>query len=258
MVFIERSRIIAASLNMTKVLLDGKLIGRFAMQQNSSFAKRYEDDGFLIVPDVLTAAECSALKTEGLKVLSDHAKPGSSVYVGAAVASPLFYRLASDARIVQVLHQIMPDGIMFMSDKLVFKSGVQPKATPWHCDNAYWRNTRPKLSVWIALDDVNAQNGAMRVLPDGHHQQWQHSPATAGEEFGNRIQDLKHHENQILTCEMNAGSALFFSDNLPHSSTPNTNGKDRYAIISTYHAPAPDDEFDTHFAARHVIVPVPL
>ncbi len=224
------------------------------MRENNVMATQYEKDGFLVVPDLLSADQCEALKEEGLKVLSEHAKPGSSVYVGAAVNSNLFYRLASDKNIVRVLHQIMPDGIMFMSDKLVFKSGVQPKATPWHCDSAYWRNTRPKLSVWIALDDVDAQNGAMRVLPGGHHQDWQHTAPVEGQEFSNRIQDLN--EENVITCEMKAGSALFFSDRLPHSSTPNSNGKDRYAIISTYHAPAPDEEFDKPFAARHVIVPV--
>ena len=217
---------------------------------------QYEKDGFLVITDLLSAEECAALKEEGLKVLSEHAKAGSTVYVGAAVNSALFYRLASNAGIVGVLHQIMPDGIMFMSDKLVFKSGVQPKATPWHCDSAYWRNTRPKLSVWIALDDVTAENGAMRVLPGGHHQKWHHTDPVNGEEFSNRIQDLN--EEHVIACEMKAGSALFFSDDLPHSSTPNTNGKDRYAIISTYHAPAPDEEFDKSFPARHVIVPVEL
>lgn len=224
------------------------------MEQNTSLATQYEKDGFLVVPDLLNTQECEALKAEGLKVLSEHAKPGSTVFVGAAVASTLFYRLASNPRIIRILHQIMPDGIMFMSDKLVFKSGVQPKATPWHCDCAYWRNTRPKLSVWIALDNVTVENGAMRVLPGGHHQDWQHSSASQGEEFGNRIQDID--EESAITCKMKAGSALFFSDGLPHSSTPNSNGKDRYAIISTYHAPAPDEDFDTRFPARHVIVPV--
>ena len=226
------------------------------MQKNTSLLEQYERDGFLVIPHLLDSSECAVLKSEGLKVLSQHAKPGSTVYVGAAANSGLFYRLASNANIVRVLHSIMPDGIMFMSDKLVFKSGVQPKATPWHCDSAYWRNTRPKLSVWIALDDVTAQNGAMRVLPGGHHQDWQHSAPAQGEEFGNRIQDLN--EENVITCEMKAGSALFFSDRLPHSSTPNSNGNDRYAIISTYHAPAPEEKFDTHFAARHVIVPAEM
>jgi len=226
------------------------------MQEHTSLSTQYERDGFLVVPDLLTPEECRQLKSEGLKVLSENTKPGGTVFVGAAANSNLFYRLASNTRIVRVLNQIMPNGIMFMSDKLVFKTGVQPKATPWHCDSAYWRNTRPKLSVWIALDDVSAENGALRVLPGEHHQNWRHTSASPGEEFGNRIQGINE-ENAVI-CEMKAGSALFFSDKLPHSSTPNSNGKDRYAIISTYHAPAPDEEFDTHFPARHVIVPVEM
>ncbi|MEO6908739.1 MAG: hypothetical protein ABI210_12705, partial [Abditibacteriaceae bacterium] len=96
------------------------------MEQNTSLAMQYERDGFLVVPDILTPDECQHLKSEGLKVLSENAKPGSTVFVGAAVASILFYRLSSNKRIIGILHQIMPDGIMFLSDKLVFKSGVQP------------------------------------------------------------------------------------------------------------------------------------
>lgn len=225
------------------------------MEQQTSLSTKYKRDGFLIATDLLKPHECEQLKVEGLKVLQEHAKPGSTVFVGAAAASPMYYQLASDPRIVSILRHIMPDGIMFMSDKLVFKSGILPTPTPWHCDIAYWKNTRTKLSVWIALDNVTAENGALKVLPGGHLQEWQHDQPeqTPGVEFNNRIQDLNGQDSHTITCEMSAGSALFFSDRLPHSSHPNSNGADRYSIISTYHAPAPDEEFDLSFPARHVI-----
>jgi phytanoyl-CoA hydroxylase len=226
------------------------------MEAIGSVAERYKRDGFVLVEDVLSREECSALKAEGLEVLRRHARPGATVYVGAAARSPVFRALASDDRLVNTLRQLMPDGVMFMSDKLVFKSGRQPKPTPWHCDEAYWRGTRPKLSVWIALDDVSASNGALRVLPGGHREKWTHTaPGGKGEEFDLRIRGLDGREGETVVCEMRAGSALFFSDRLPHSSTPNTDGSDRYAIISTYHDPAPDEEFDLGFPARHVIEP---
>jgi phytanoyl-CoA hydroxylase len=226
------------------------------MDASEPLAQRFERDGCVAVSGLFTRDECAALKAEGLEVLRGHARPGATVYVGAAAASPVFYELASDPRVVAVLRELMPDGVMFMSDKLVFKSGVQPKPTPWHCDEAYWRGTRPKLSVWIALDDVTASNGALRVLPGGHHEKWTHTrPDGGGEEFDMRIRDLDGREGETIVCEMTAGSALFFSDLLPHSSTPNTDGSDRYAIISTYHQPAPDEEFDLGFPARHVIEP---
>lgn len=226
------------------------------MDATGSVAQRYERDGFVLVEDVLSRDECSALKAEGLEVLRRHARPGASVYVGAAAVSPVFHALSSDGRLVRPLRELMPGGVMFMSDKLVFKSGRQPKPTPWHCDEAYWRGTRPKLSAWIALDDVSASNGALRVLPGGHHEKWTHTaPDGRGEEFDLRIRDLDGREGETVVCEMSAGSALFFSDRLPHSSTPNTDGSDRYAIISTYHDPAADEEFDLGFPARHTIAP---
>jgi ectoine hydroxylase-related dioxygenase (phytanoyl-CoA dioxygenase family) len=224
------------------------------MDATGPVAQRYERDGFVLVEDVLRRDECSALKAEGVEVLRRHARPGATVYVGAAAVSPVFHALASDPRLITTLRELMPDGVMFLSDKLVFKSGLQRKPTPWHCDEAYWRGTRPKLSIWIALDDVTASNGALRVLPGGHRDRWTHtSPDGRGEEFDLRIRDLDGREGETLVCEMSAGSALFFSDRLPHSSTPNVDGSDRYAIISTYHRPAPDEDFDLGFPARHVV-----
>jgi ectoine hydroxylase-related dioxygenase (phytanoyl-CoA dioxygenase family) len=226
------------------------------MEAVGPVAERYARDGFVLVENVLSRDECSALKAEGVEVLRQHARPGASVYVGAAAVSPVFRALASDDRLVRTLRDLLPGGVMFMSDKLVFKSGLQRKPTPWHCDEAYWRGTRPKLSAWIALDDVSASNGALRVLPGGHLEKWTHTaPGGKGEEFDLRIRDLDGRQGETVVCEMAAGSALFFSDRLPHSSTPNTDGSDRYAIISTYHDPAPDEEFDLGFPARHVIEP---
>ena len=49
-------------------------------------------------------------------------------------------------------------------------------------------------------------------------------------------------------------SVIVFSDRLVHGSTRNTAGKDRYAIISTYHSPGADEPFDLDFPARKVLV----
>ena len=224
---------------------------------NVDLAAHYERDGFVVVPDVLSREECAALKEEGQRVLRAHAGKNNSVYVGVAAASKVYYDLASHPRIIEVLRPIMTDGIMFMSDKFVWKSGQHRFPSPWHCDIAYWRNTRPKLSVWIPLDDAKADNGALKVIPGGHKREWDHGTgdaAVTNNEFINTINFLPENPDVSIVVEMTAGSLLVFSDMLPHASTTNTAGLDRYAIISTYHAPAPDEEFDKMFAARHVIV----
>ena len=220
-------------------------------------ASRFERDGYVVVPNVLSREECAELKQEGLRVLRTHAREGSSVFGPVSANSHVYYQLASDPRIVEVLRPLMPHGIMFMSDKFVWKSGKNRFPSPWHCDIAYWRNTRPKLSVWIPLDDATAQNGALKVIPGGHKREWQHGTGdveVTNDEFTNIIADLPENPQGSLVVEMTAGSLLLFSDLLPHASTPNVAGLDRYAIISTYHAPAPDEEFDRTCPARHVIL----
>lgn len=223
---------------------------------HSNLSELYARDGYCVVPGLLTEAECERLKAEAVAVLRDHAPARATVYVGASVVSPLFRQYADDSRIVAVLRELMPGGIAFMSDKIVFKSGTQTFATPWHIDAFYWRGTRPKLSVWIALDDVRAANGALVVVRGSHRQDWAAATsdmrATNGE-FVNVIPQRTWPAADEVICEVPRGSAIFFSDRLVHGSCENRAGQDRYSLISTYHAPAPDEEFDRQFPARHVI-----
>ena len=217
-------------------------------------AARYERDGFVILPDVLSAEECDMLKTEARRVLDQHAPRGASVYVHVAVASARFRALAEDPRIIEPLRCVLPHGVMFMSDKIVYKSADKTFPTPWHIDCFYWRNTRPKVSVWIPLDDAAAENGTLTVVPGSHKKDWQMvKKGLPNGEFGDEISNGDWREGDVLTCGIKRGTAIVFSDRLVHGSTPNTAGKDRYAIISTYHAP--DEPFDLGFPARKVIVP---
>ncbi|MCF7689494.1 MAG: phytanoyl-CoA dioxygenase family protein [Cephaloticoccus sp.] len=222
----------------------------------TSPAALYERDGFIIVPDLLTPAECDRLKVEARQVLDVHAKSGSSVHVHVAVVSEPFRSLAEDPRIVGILKPVMPDGVMFLSDKIVYKAPHKTFPTPWHIDCYYWRDTRPKLSVWIPLDDATAENGTLTVVPGSHKRDWRmvKMEVSAGD-FQNRIDNGDWQDGDVVTCAIKRGTAIVFSDRLVHGSTPNTAGKDRYAIIGTYQAPGPDEPFDLDFPARKVLVP---
>jgi hypothetical protein len=230
----------------------------------NAIAAAYDRDGYWIAHGLFSAAECEELKKEALRVMKEAAEKmwkanrDPSVYVGVAANSPMYYRLAGDPRIVGILKAIMPDGVAFMSDKFVFKSGTKRFATPWHYDAAYWPKTRPKLSVWIPLDDCSAGNGTLKVVRASHKREWSHKRADTSKtnnEFDNVISESQWKPEDEVICEIKRGSAIFFSDRTLHASCENTSGEDRYAIISTYHAPAAlEEEFDKSFAARHVIV----
>jgi ectoine hydroxylase-related dioxygenase (phytanoyl-CoA dioxygenase family) len=221
----------------------------------SSLAARYDRDGFVIVPELLSVEECENLKREARSVLDEHGT-GASVYVHVSVVNETYRALAGDPRIVKLLRPLMPHGIMFLSDKIVYKAPDKTFATPPHVDCFYWRNTRPKLSVWIPLDDATAENGTLTVVPGSHKRDWRmvDSKGKTGE-FHYRIEDGNWKDGDVVTCGIKRGTAIVFSDRLVHGSTRNTAGTDRYAIINTYHSPGPDEAFDLDFPARKVLVP---
>ncbi len=222
----------------------------------ATLAARYAADGYVVVESLFSGTECDTLKEEARRVLREHGRRDLTVYVGAAVQSAAFRKLADDPRVIELLRPLMPDGVMFLSDKIVFKSGEKTFASPWHIDAFYWAGTRPKLSVWIPLDDVSAANGTLKVVRGSHRQEWSVGTGNleqTGGEFGNVIEEESWDAADEVICELPRGSAVIFSDRTVHASCPNTAGADRFTIISTYHAPAEDEPFDTQFAARHVV-----
>ncbi|SDS33336.1 Ectoine hydroxylase-related dioxygenase, phytanoyl-CoA dioxygenase (PhyH) family [Paenibacillaceae bacterium GAS479] len=61
--------------------------------------------------------------------------------------------------------------IRFFHDHGLWKMPGDSKPTPWHQDTPYWpvnEAERGMLSIWIALDDVNEQNGCMAFVPKSH------------------------------------------------------------------------------------------
>ena len=226
----------------------------------SNIRAAYARDGFYIAEKLLSDEECDQLKIEALRVMAEHAAPGGTVCVGVAAISPAYRLLADDPRLVTILQALLPDGVMFMSDKIVFKSAAKAFASPWHIDAAYWPGTRPKLSVWIPLDDATAENGTLVAVRGSHGREWRHVRSDGREsngEFGNFIRERLWPAEDELVCAIPRGSAVFFGDRLVHGSRPNTAGKDRYTLIGTYQAPEPAEAFDLEFPARHVIIAPP-
>ena len=224
----------------------------------------FQRDGFVIVPELFTPSECETLKKEARALLDQPSQTGvtrkPTVYVGAALASPLFHALASDQRLLPYLWQLIPEGPMFLSDKVVYKSASQRFASPWHIDQAYWQGTRPKISIWIALDDVAADNGALIVVPGSHQRIWEHVHGTGASSNGEFLSTT----NRTWTsadehiCALRRGGVIIFSDRLLHASTENISGKDRYSLISTYQAAGADEPFDVNFPDRHVLPILPV
>jgi ectoine hydroxylase-related dioxygenase (phytanoyl-CoA dioxygenase family) len=202
------------------------------------------------------AASSAARQAEAAEQMRQHAHPEATVHVGLSLTSACFRDLHADERLLALLAPLMPEGVMFLSDKAVFKSGGKRFATPWHVDAAYWAGTRPKLSLWLALDEARTDNGCLTEVRGSHRRHFAHGRAGGIEtngEFPNVIADHGWDARDELACPLGIGGAIVFGDRLVHGSTANVAGADRWSAILTYQAPGPDEPFDLGFPARRVV-----
>ena len=107
--------------------------------------------------------------------------------------------------------------------------------SPWHQDeHPIPTRDRSLTGVWIALADATVANGCLRILPDSHRS------GVIYERFAHDLPDVDSNpvargfdETGAIPIEMPAGSVLFFSGYLLHSS-PGTRATGT-ARPSTFH-----------------------
>jgi ectoine hydroxylase-related dioxygenase (phytanoyl-CoA dioxygenase family) len=201
----------------------------------TSIKERFDKDGYVVLRNHFSKEYVQRLKEEARTVLEKMKKNNTGVYLGMALASPLFKEAAADSRLVSALREVIGNRIIFMSDKIVFKNAQTDFGSPWHQDYPYWYGSH-KFSVWIALDEADSSNGCLRVVPGSHllgsvnHG----GQSSDGLGFDNRLRHNDVDPTKIVDLPASQGDAILFSDLLFHSSYPNTSGKDRWALISTY------------------------
>lgn len=143
-------------------------------------------------------------------------------------------------RITAALQQLIGPSIEFLSVKAVFKNGQTNFASPWHHDWAYWQGS-PKISIWIALDPADTDNGCLRMIPGSHTSVTEMGDVDDGKGFNARIGEEDVDAARVDTLPVARGDAVFFHDLTLHASCPNPSGRDRWTAIATYrNASQPD------------------
>ena len=106
----------------------------------------------------------------------------------------------------------------------------------WHQDHGYidaygYGHYAPNLSVWAALDDMTAENGALEVLPFTERR-FDAVPPHHQDEHGNFVADFGSPSGTVLP--MPAGSLIVQSGLLPHRSGLNGSSAVRRAYLCQF------------------------
>jgi ectoine hydroxylase-related dioxygenase (phytanoyl-CoA dioxygenase family) len=141
-------------------------------------------------------------------------------------------------RFSQIAQQLTgANGIRFFHDHILFKMPGDSKPTPWHQDFPYWPMNEPgALSIWIALDDVNEQNGCMMFVPKSHKAgKFKAISLAEPEDLFQYTKNTEIDRQKPVICRLKAGSCTFHDGLTFHYAHANHTDKPRRALAIIFY-----------------------
>lgn len=222
--------------------------------------RSYVDDGYLVVPGVVSHAELADIEADVLRFargeypLDNPAPVPPDADDATALASvlavhfphwvsPVARRFIDHSGVVEVLTRItaahLPhwDGSVKCMQSMLFAKPPGLPGQAWHQDERFIpTRDRSLVGAWIAVDDATVENGCLWVLP-GSHRNGYIWPTRAHDdpvEFDQSDQAHGFDESAAMPVEVERGSVVFFNGYLLHKSHRNRSDGNRRALVNHY------------------------
>jgi len=217
--------------------------------------EQYKEQGFIVVPNVLSANELQTLRTELADVVakSSQVTENDRVYDLEDTHTPDSPRvrrvkyphtvmpsvkaLIRKPELVEILKQLIGPGVRFQTAKLNMKSAGYGAPVEWHQDWAFYPHTNQDLlAVGVMIDDMDLNNGPMQVVP-GSHKGPVYDHHSNGF-FCGAIDPTKADcaFDSAVPLTGTAGSMTFHHVRAVHGSAPNTSDKSRNFLLFQFTA----------------------
>ncbi len=216
----------------------------------------FRQNGYLVVEDILSAAELEALRQEtahicrgqrgtvtGLPAFSPTETDDEVIQKTLCVHFPhkisdVMYDALGQPGIVQVLTHLVGPNVKCMQSMLFIKSSGQP-GQAWHQDEAFIPTRDQSLTAaWIALEDATPENGCLWVIPGSHRPGVLYPSREHDDERYDCAQesyDFPYTDEDAVMVPVQAGSVVFFNGYLLHRSLPNRSASGfRRALVNHY------------------------
>jgi hypothetical protein len=207
--------------------------------------EQYETQGFVTGIDIFTEDEINGFRGEFDKLEAAEGKENCQVGLqGRHFHQEFIWRMASDGRILDLMEQIMPEGVLLLGTHFFCK---YPEREPkhfvaWHQDVTYW-GLEPAVAhtAWVAIDDSDIENGCMRVIPGSHKKGIAAHESSARE--GNLLsinQEIPGEfvdDSDAVDLELKAGQISIHGGQVFHASMSNGSERRRCGLVARFIPP---------------------
>ncbi len=208
----------------------------------------FQRHGFLVIPHLFDDEEIALLEQiarsdRQLAADASGRRDGEGGTVQLAVRNDLgddiYAAIVRSPRIVDRMEQLLGGEVYHYHHKMILKEPLVGGAWAWHQDYGYWYDNGclfPDMaSCMIAVDRATQANGCLQVLR-GSHLMGRVNHVNIGDQTGadpERVEAALE-RLELVYCELEPGSAVFFHSNLLHRSDQNKSADPRWVFICCY------------------------
>ncbi|QDU81593.1 Phytanoyl-CoA dioxygenase (PhyH) [Polystyrenella longa] len=153
------------------------------MSQFEQYRSPYETEGFVVIRQFYNDEEITQLKRELDRFIKDvipTAEPGQAFFhdtedpttlkqINYLDNDPWFASIPLMERWTDLAKDLLGEDVTSKAPQWFNKPPATNHPTPPHQDNYYFNLVPPKVcTMWLALDDVDKENGCLRYLPGSH------------------------------------------------------------------------------------------
>jgi ectoine hydroxylase-related dioxygenase (phytanoyl-CoA dioxygenase family) len=217
--------------------------------------EQFHRDGFLRSGKVLSDDTVTKLQHEVLRVIEDRDKGGRQPVmchnfardkahpvwqiVNIWEASDAFHGIIANPIVVAEMAQLTgAESLRLWHDQIQYKVAETGGVNMWHQDAPYWPILTPmtQVTAWIALDDVDEENGCMRMVPGSYHWGNQIAFLHTLKDFDSMPAEFDGHALEVRACPVAKGEVHYHHALTWHGSGENLSSRPRRAIALHYMA----------------------
>ena len=151
--------------------------------------------------------------------------------------SPLFKTWMENEKIRPILQQILHDRVVLTTahhNSIMTKMPYISSSTGWHQDRRYWSySDNNLLSVWLALDEENSDNGVLEFIPGSHKMHFQPEQFDEKEYFSETYKLNKKTIETSVSTDLEKGDVVIFHSLLLHRANKNCTEKAKISFVYT-------------------------
>lgn len=203
--------------------------------------EQFNREGYLKGIRIFSPAEIAEIRAYFDQLLAKVMAAGGDSYSisSAHLKYGRVWDILTNQRIVACVRDLLGENVIGWGTHFFCKMPHDGKAVAWHQDASYWPLSPSKaLTVWLAVDDADLENGCMKFVSGSHHfgaMTFRPSDPSEHNVLNQTIDNVEQYGTFVDDC-LQAGEISIHSDLLLHGSEANLSDRRRCGLTIRYAA----------------------